>query len=109
MSVESVIDKVGYVINAYCSRTNGIRKSLKKFEKWDLQFFPISFLINNVPAYELKEVWEDLPVRYQENVKLQLCLPCLRHYNKDNIQLDGPPPSIKMCWACKSEKVYVDQ
>ncbi|KAF5277322.1 hypothetical protein FQR65_LT16012 [Abscondita terminalis] len=102
---EAVIDKVGEVIAAHLNSENGAIKVLKSFDKRDLQYFPIKYLLKFTRPWELKEVWEDLPMRYQDDEELKMCLPCLEHNRNDGEdQYEGPPPPRRSCRMCTMKK-----
>lgn len=103
-SFDPVVQKVGEVILAHSQTIDGSLKLLHNFEKWELKYFPVQYLINCARANELKVVWSDLPLSYQNNQELQQCLPCLRHYNTGTSQIDGPPSKKKYCLGCISLK-----
>lgn len=98
MSFEAVVDKIGEVIASHGDFSNGSFKSLDCFEKWELKYFPVQYLINNARASELSAVWFNLPERYRLNADLQDCLPCFKHHTNS---LDGPPPKMKNCVGCR--------
>lgn len=81
---------------------------LYRFEKWELKYFPLRYLIKYAHPNELEVVWSYLPKSYQENKEFQDCLPCLKHYNTATFQIYGPPPSPPLrqrdCSECTSHK-----
>lgn len=101
-SSEQVVQKVGEVIMAHSQSADGSCKLLHRFETWELEYFPLRYLINCARPNELKAVWSYLPKSYRENEELQKCLPCLRHYNTGKYQIDGPPTRQKNCLKCIS-------
>lgn len=100
MSMELVVNKVGELILAHSQLSGGVYKTLRDFQKWELEYFPLKYLLHCASASELNDVWWSLPQYYRENKELQLCLPCLEHYNKGIIHFDGPPLRKKTCPEC---------
>lgn len=103
-----IVEKVGEVILAHSRPDNrGAIRRLSSFDKEDLAYIPMNYIINNVGAVELLEVWNKLPKQYVENSDLQNCLPCYTHYNqeKEDTYFDGPPPSKNKCYYCKLCKI----
>lgn len=71
----------------------------------DLQYVPITYLIDDVCSGDLKLVWEKLPIRYRSSNYLQKKLPCLRHHNKSRTHVEGSPPPISKCFECVDEEL----
>jgi hypothetical protein len=57
---------------------------------------PISFLLRNINSWN----WNYLPQEIKEDPRFAHLEPCLEHYNKGKIHIDGPAPSKAKCYVC---------
>jgi len=102
-SAQDIIERVGR--NIYLHQKHLVR--IYEFSEEDLKYFPISYLEENVSPIQLQEIWEKLPKRYKSSPVLKLNLPCFKHFNGNTegaTQFDGPPPSVRSCPACQTNK-----
>lgn len=101
-SIEQVVQKVWEVIMTH-SQDIYTPELLYRFETWELQYFPLRYLIRFAKPNELRVVWSRLPKSYQENKELQECLPCSKHHNAGSSRIYGPPPPRQRdCSKCLS-------
>lgn len=102
-SIDQIVQKVWEVIMTH-SQSPYRAAMLHRFETWELQYIPLRYLIKYAHPNELKVVWCYLPESYKENKELQVCLPCLKHYNTGRTHIDGSPPRQRDCSECISHK-----
>ncbi|KAL1488107.1 hypothetical protein ABEB36_015065 [Hypothenemus hampei] len=76
--------------------------ALRDFSAEDLKYLPMCYLKNYVSPFAIQQIWDKLPESYKSNPTFKLNLPCYEHYNKGELQIDGPPPRIKSCPGCKT-------
>ncbi len=83
------------------------RRCFKEFSPCELKRIPLEYLIDRVKPVELLEIWCNLPREYQNNLELQIRLPCFIHYNRPDstTHFDGPVPSQKLCYLC-NKNIY---
>ena len=68
-----------------------------------LQFVPKILLLRNFSDY-VDRLWDKLPVHLRTDPDVRDCRPCLEHYNRplQRTHIDGPPPLIRDCGACRA-------
>ncbi|KAL1509524.1 hypothetical protein ABEB36_004240 [Hypothenemus hampei] len=97
-SIENIIERVGKTICLYQT----YKVALRDFSAEDLKYLPMCYLEKYVSPFAIQQIWGKLPESYKSNPTFKLNLPCYEHYNKGELQIDGPPPPIKSCTGCKT-------
>ncbi|KAL1516378.1 hypothetical protein ABEB36_000297 [Hypothenemus hampei] len=95
--IENIIERVGKTICLYQT----YKVALRDFSAEDLKYLPMCYLEKYVSPFSIQQIWDKLPESYRQSPILKLNLPCYEHYNKGELQIDGPPPPIKSCFGCK--------
>lgn len=90
-----------------------ILQAIDKFHKVQFLLHMTKKDINNLPLLillkyadrQIDDAWHLLPERYQNNVDVQNCKRCLKHYQNDVGDVnDGKTPMIKDCIFCNENK-----
>lgn len=90
-----VVDRVGSLLRRY-----EVDRSFAGIDDDDLVYFPKLYLMYCVECLQLEFIWHRLPKRYQEDIDLIRCRPCLGHSVVEGDTIDGFIRR-KDCYMCR--------